>query len=432
MISMTNRDLLAMGFNNLKRRKMRTFLTVLGVIIGAASIIVMLSLGIGMNRNFMKNIEQMGSLNVIDVSPEYNFENGTSTKEATLDDIAVAKFKALENVDAVMPMLNKHTRIQAGRLEGYVNIFGIDLEAMEAFDFKVSEGSLPTAFGKNEIVFGANVSNQFFDPKSRNRYNSNQEVNLLETPLKLIPETMDPNGQRPRGINITPVGILEVSQGEKDWSAYMDINDLEKIYEDIERRTDNRDRRREEEDKYQNVKVKVENIDKVSEVSETINNMGFRAWSLNDMLEGMKSTYAGIQAVLGGIGGVSLFVAAIGITNTMVMSIYERTKEIGIMKVIGAELKDIKRLFLFEAAMIGFIGGIIGLLLSFGLSNLINQVAGSMMGGGMGMPVQEISYIPIWLYLAGLGFSTFVGIVAGYYPAVKAMRLSVLDAIRTE
>src|SRR6056297_317219 len=263
---MTNRDLLAMGFNNLKRRKMRTFLTVLGVIIGAASIIVMLSLGIGMNRNFMQNIERMGSLNVIDVSPEYNFENGTSTKEATLDDIAVAKFEALENVDAVMPMLNKHTRIKAGRLEGYVNIFGIDLEAMEAFDFKVSEGSLPTEFGKNEIVFGSNVSNQFHDPKSRSRYGNNQQVNLLETPLKLIPQTMEVNGQRPRGINITPVGILEVSQGEKDWSAYMDINDLEKIYEDIERRTENRDRRNEEEDKYQNVKVKVEDIEKVSEV----------------------------------------------------------------------------------------------------------------------------------------------------------------------
>lgn len=432
MISMTNRDLLSMGFNNLKRRKMRTFLTVLGVIIGASSIIVMLSLGIGMNRNFMENIERMGSLNVIDVSPEYNYENGASTSKATLDDAAVAKFKVLENVDAVMPMLNKNAILKAGRLEGYVNIFGIDLESMEAFDFNVSEGSLPTAFGKNEIVFGSNVSNQFYDPKSRSRYGSNVTINLLETPLKLVPQVMDPNGQLQRGINVNAVGILEVSQGEKDWSAYMDINDLEKIYEDIERRSENRNRRNENEDKYQNVKVKVEEIDKVSEVTEVINNMGFRAWSLNDMLEGMKSTYAGIQAVLGGIGGVSLFVAAIGITNTMVMSIYERTKEIGIMKVIGAELKDIKRLFLFEAAMIGFIGGVIGLILSFGLSKLINQVAGSLMGGGMGLPIQEISYIPLWLYLSALAFSTMVGIIAGYYPAVKAMKLSVLDAIRTE
>lgn len=430
MISMTNRDLMAMGFNNLKRRKMRTFLTVLGVVIGASSIMVMLSLGIGMNRNFMGNMERMGSLNVIEVSPEYNYEEGASSDRSLLDDTAVDSFKTIDGVEGVMPMLNKHVLIKAGRKEAYVTLYGIDFNQLEAFEFNFEKGSPPDGYVKNQVIFGSSIKDQFFDPKSRNPYQNMETVNLMETPLKLIPQEMNSNGQRPRGINISTAGILEVSQGQKDWSAYMSIHDLEKIYEDINRRAGNRDRRQEE-DKYQSVKVKVADMNVIDQVSDSISQMGFRVWSLKDMLDGMKKTYAGIQAVLGGIGGVSLFVAAIGITNTMVMSIYERTKEIGIMKVIGAELKDIKRLFLFEAAMIGFIGGIIGMGLSFGVSHLINQVAGSFMGG-QGMGIQEVSYIPLWLYLSALAFSTFVGILAGYYPARKAMKLSVLEAIRTE
>ncbi|MDM8533373.1 ABC transporter permease [Clostridiaceae bacterium HSG29] len=431
---MTNRDLMVMGLSNLKRRKMRTFLTVLGVVIGAASIIVMLSLGIGMNRNFMKNMESMGSLNVIDVSPEYQRyeeQSSTTSDKKLLDDEAIEKFKNLEDVDAVMPILDKYVTIKAGRLESSIRLLGIDLEVMEEFDFKVGEGTLPTQLANNEIVFGAHISEQFYDPKSRNGFGNNK-VDLMKESLKLFPEMRGNSDQRQRGINIKASGILEPDQGEKDWSAYMDINSLEKIYEDIERKSEDRSRRKEKEDKYQSVKIKVNDIDKVADVSKKINDMGYRAWSLNDMLDGMKKTYAGIQAILGGIGGVSLFVAAIGITNTMVMSIYERTKEIGIMKVIGAELKDIKKLFLFEAAMIGCLGGIVGMVISFLISQIINKVAASFMGGGMGMGIEEISYIPVWLYLSALGFSTFVGVLAGYYPAVKAMKLSVLEAIRTE
>ena len=137
-----------------------------------------------------------------------------------------------------------------------------------------------------------------------------------------------------------------------------------------------------------------------------------------------------IQAVLGGIGAVSLFVAAIGITNTMMMSIYERTKEIGVMKVLGCDLRNIRSLFLMEAGFIGFIGGVIGLILSFILSVVINKVAANaneyMAASG------GISYIPIWLVLLSLVFAVMVGMVAGFFPARRAMRLSPLAAIRNE
>ncbi len=161
-----------------------------------------------------------------------------------------------------------------------------------------------------------------------------------------------------------------------------------------------------------------------------IEGMGFQTRSLTDILESMKKTSAGIQGILGGIGAVSLLVAALGITNTMIMSIYERTREIGVMKVLGAKLFDIKKLFLFEAAMIGLLGGLVGLMISYGGSVLINHIAGKMMGE-FAMD-NKISIIPIWLAGGALIFSAMVGIISGYYPANRAMKLSALEAIKTE
>ena len=139
----------------------------------------------------------------------------------------------------------------------------------------------------------------------------------------------------------------------------------------------------------------------------------------------MKETTKMLRTMLGAIGAISLIVAAIGITNTMVMSIYERTREIGVMKVIGASLKDIKRLFLTEAAIIGFMGGIFGMLLSFGASKAVNYFA-------MKQSSDMLSSIPLWLYLASLAFATLVGVASGYLPAKRAMKLSALTAIKTE
>ena len=170
----------------------------------------------------------------------------------------------------------------------------------------------------------------------------------------------------------------------------------------------------------------------VQEVQKQIKEMGYEAYSLNDELESMKKQAAVIQAVLGGIGAVSLLVAAIGITNTMVMSIYERTKEIGVMKVIGASLKDIKRLFLFESALIGLTGGVFGVGFSYLISFLINKFSGQF-GQAIGAyGATKISIIPIWLIFAAMAFSALIGIMSGYFPARRAMNLSALEAIRTE
>lgn len=448
---MNNKDLLSMGFHNLWRRKTRTFLTVLGVIIGTSSIVVMLSLGIAMDRSFKENLANMGSLNVIEVnSARYYREDmgARNQEEGKLDDAAVAKFKKIPGVEAVMPIKRTYMKIAVGKMVAGVSVIGIDPDVMEPFDFKIEKGRLLSANDKDALVFGKNVAWDFYNPRSRNRFyggdrTGEPNVNLISNRLILTSDMeygerrsntgdRDPNNKPPKPHNVKGVGILQESNSEKDYNAYMNITALEKIMKEDEksRRENEGRRRRREEDPYQNIKVKVKDIQQVEQVQEQIKAMGFQTFSLTDMLKSMKETSRKIQAILGGIGAVSLLVAAIGITNTMIMSIYERTREIGVMKVLGANLVDIKKLFLLEAGMIGFCGGILGLVLSYLVSFGLNKIGTGMMG-----PSQSdtgISVITLGLAVSAVIFATVVGIISGYSPARRAMNLSALEAIKTE
>ena len=180
---------------------------------------------------------------------------------------------------------------------------------------------------------------------------------------------------------------------------------------------------------YDQAVVEVDDMKNVSEVQKIINDMGFQASSQMDWLEQSQKQSNMVQGVLGGIGAVSLFVAAIGIANTMMMSIYERTKEIGIIKVLGCDMRNIKNMFLLESGFIGFMGGVIGILLSYGISFIANKfLSGQFLVGIEG----DLSRIPPWLSLAAIGFAIFVGMAAGFFPALRAMKLSPLAAIRNE
>ena len=180
---------------------------------------------------------------------------------------------------------------------------------------------------------------------------------------------------------------------------------------------------------YSYAQLKVDDIDNVDSVASIVREMGYNVETNAEYLDSMKGQFAIVQAVLGGIGAVSLLVAAIGIANTMMMSIYERTKEIGVIKVLGCSLKNIKQMFLIEAAFIGLIGGVIGNILSFLMSFVINILTGN--GAAMGID-GNISYIPWWLVILSMGFAMLVGVAAGYFPSLRAMRLSPLAAIRSE
>lgn len=423
---MNSIDLIGMGFTNLLRRKARTFLTVLGVIIGTTSIIIMFSLGIGMNESFKKELEYMGSLNTIEVNKGYG-ERGP--KEVKLDDKAILKFEKMKNVVAATPIYRAHGKFFTGRYESYATIIGIDISKIDKFDFKLEEGRYPELKDKNAIVSGMYIPQNF--RKSRSRSYERKEIDVFKAKVQFTAGDTYDRSKKPKLEDVKIVGLLKESGDEKDYQSYMDISNLKKL---VEKTQDKESSRRNggsrTSTEYENALVKVDDINYVQEVNQKIKDMGFETYTLTDMLESMQKQYAGLMAVLGGIGGVSLFVAALGITNTMVMSIYERTREIGVIKVLGANIADIRRLFLFEAALIGFFGGIVGVILSYGVSYLMNKVGVNILGyyGGD----SNMSVIPLWLSGFALLFSILIGLISGYYPARRAMKLSALEAIRTE
>lgn len=456
-------DIFGMSLKNLFRRKVRTILTLIGVLIGTTSITVMMSIGIGLDKTSDDFMQSIGDINVITVEsyyfPEMDSGGGYAEPEfQNLDDEAVLRFSQIEGVEAVSPELYMYATLTSGRYEAGVNITGIDPKVMEYFNYNIEEGRLLNENDQGAIVFGNSIPYHFYNPRDLEKdggfHMMYGGMNDEEPPVDVLNDklTMVSNmyygmeeGGRQRGSNVQGVGILK-QNWENDYNAYMTIDFLRKIIKEEERKQSKREQSGEmgvamgrnsfQESDYERILVKVKNINDVDDIQEEISQMGFGVHSFADMRNETKKQMFVIQAILGAIGGISLLVAAIGITNTMYMSIYERTKEIGVIKVLGCFLGDIRKIFLVEAGLIGLLGGFIGMALSYGISLVINYIASNFMGSPDPMMMEQatvsVSIIPFWLALFGIAFAVFVGILAGYFPSRRAMKISALEAIRTE
>ena len=430
---MSSFDLINMALRNLWKRKLRTFLTVLGVIIGTASIVVMISVGIGMNVGYRQQIEEMGSLYVINVNAPYSGDKQTKDK-VQIDTASLEKFRKIEGVEAVTPVLQEYFTLIDGRNVYDTSIMGILPETMEAMGLDVSTGRTLQEGDSMAVVLSAYAKTSFYNPKLswQYRWNGSQSIEIDPYNDK-FQITYDNNyGTKQMDKSIKPKKIQVVGEmkenSQNSYYTVMPLSDVEKMVTEREKYQKSKGITSSSNKKkgvYDSAMVKADNINSVERIQQELKDMGFETYSLVDYLKQTQETSKMLQMVLGAIGAISLVVAAIGIANTMVMSIYERTREIGVMKVIGATVSDIRRLFLTEAAFIGFMGGLTGVAISYGVSKIVNVV-------GISMGKQTLSVIPIWLGLLGIIFATLVGVAAGFFPAVRATKLSALAAIKTE
>lgn len=447
-------DLIQMSLSNLFKRKVRTILTVLGVVIGVASIVVMVSLGLGLNKATMEQIQNYASLTAVTVNQPWDME-GTSEKDKKyLNDALIEEIMQMPHVVSVDPYLNVGILAKYGMYEGYINLQGTTISAIESMNIDVGEGTLPQKnAGELQLFFGNMALANFYESKTGKGYwetNEMPDIDLMKDSIFYILDQdayyqsqgggTDENGapyKKPKKYLIPTAGVA--AGGMEDyynysWNVYCDIDELIPVLKKefkkkaIPGQPTNSKGKPYKEIFYSQLIVNVDEMENVKMITQSLTDMGYEVYNDAEWIESQQQQLNMIQAVLGGIGAVSLFVAAIGITNTMMMSIYERTKEIGVMKVLGCDMRNIGALFLMEAGFIGLIGGIIGMMLSFGLSCTINYLVG--MSGEMGM--DSISYIPLWLVLLSLAFAILVGMVAGFFPARRAMKLSPLAAIRNE
>ena len=471
-------DLLRMSSSNLLRRKMRSILTILGVVIGTASIVVMISLGLGMQQSLYREIEQSGGMTAVTVTGKeagsqmyyYSSDSG-SDQEASkyVTDDTIENLKKLDHVKSASPVLTMNSIILTGKYYGNIQLTGMSQEALKEQNMDLVDGStLPKENSPEvDLVFGNMVLQSFMEKgvdkgywetgvmpevdvmkaqmflilDSDAYYNSQQNTGTMSagsTSEDAAGGTQTAVTKAPKKYVVRASGLVagdENTYNANSFNVYCDIttlkNMLKKEYAGraIPGQPTTKSGKPYKFFAYSNAMVQVDDIDQVDAVASEIQKLGYKVSTNAEYVKSMQKQFAMIQAVLGGIGAVSLFVAAIGIMNTMMMSIYERTKEIGVIKVLGCSLKNIKQMFLLEAAFIGFIGGLIGNLLSFLMSFIINMLTGN--GSAMGLD-GNISYIPPWLVLASMAFAVLIGMVAGYFPALRAMKLSPLAAIRNE
>lgn len=457
-------DLLTMSINNLWRRKLRTALTVLGVVIGTAAIVVMVSLGIALNKSYLEDVEQSGGLTTINVysGNEFGFyeydSDSSNTEKIELTDDVIEELAQLDHVEFVSPVLTSNIIIKQGMYQADLYVRAMSSEALNKLDIPLEYGSVPQDGEELRYILGNQAITNFYNAKTNSYpywdtgeipdvdlqgdffviYDTDAYYQTLwgdSTDSESGTTIKPPKKYVMNDFSLVSGGLEEYNQFSGDTYANIDAfkAQLKKVFKNkaIPGQPTTKSGKPYKYWVYNEAYVKVDSMDNVTDVQKVISEMGLQPSSNAEWVESAQKQSRSIQAVLGGIGAVSLFVASIGIANTMMMSIYERTKEIGIIKVLGCSLGNIRTLFLLEAAFIGFIGGILGLILSYGVSALMNKFMSSMMSGMMGS-TSSVSVIPPWLSLFALSISVLVGILSGFFPALKAMKLSPLSAIKTE
>jgi len=451
---MTFLDTIALAAGNLMRRKLRTLLTVLGVIIGTACIVIMVALGIGNLEQFNESIMQNENLTQIEIYPR------GSDKQSQLTDAKLNSIRSIPGVKTAGGVMEIPSYIKMGRYVYDSSILAVDPETM---DFKLMEGNIFADNANIEFVIGANARQDFRDPNAAYDYmggggtvtyigggmavaeavadgdaqkQQGPDVDWVGTQVEYYPAYMweieegesTPENPKPKQYRAQITGVLEAADSQESYRVYMSIPAANKLIRENRKWMDNMGVK---EGVYSNGFVNCTDVDAVADVLQAIKDMGYEAYSPTEWITQMQEEQGRQQSQLIAIGLISLLVSAIGIANTMLASILERSREIGVMKVIGLSISKINLMFLMEAAMIGLLGGLIGL----GISYIFMAV--SKFGGGeltfLGMYFMngvQLS-IPWWLAMGALAIAVGVGIVSGIYPAWKATKMSPLEAIRS-
>lgn len=460
-------DIIKICLQNLLRRKSRTVLTVLGVVVGCCAIVTMLSIGIGVQNSQQIMLEGMGDLTLIEV-----YGNGDKAK---LNDDAIRKFQNIPKVDVALgktSLDNIGFSIYAGDNDRYqmnwASIVGINQDALDKFGFELIEGTFPKE--KYQVLAGQYAAYSFSDSQRPDGQNT---IDLWEYRYQYNPDTGDYEyNENPDNLPDPYVKLC----GSKIKMEYYSYEDYDKKYTQeftvtgVVKQDYNKDYatsdgfiflttdlqalsktiypQSNKEQTYSQIYVKAMDISDVADIETEIKKLGYSTYSMESIREPLEKEARQQQMMLGGLGAVSLFVAALGITNTMIMSISERTREIGVMKALGCYLGNIRTMFLMEAGFIGLIGGIIGAGISFLIALIINLVSKGVEIAGvkeffalftpenismaMDPANSPVSIVPLWLAGFAILFSIAIGLGSGFYPANKAVHISALEAIKRE
>lgn len=453
-------DRILMALRNLSRRKSRTILTVLSVVIGATSIILMLAFATGISNSQKEMIESFGGLTSITIDGDKPSAN------MDVKDTEINKLKKVRGVRAVVPSKEFWGDVRVDSGDDYVLNTSFEVIPDDVFKLLTSDmfewGKNLSTSDKDAVILGQNANVQKIQKMPDGGWTSMPmeeefDYNSHEYYLRLGYKDESDDGvhfgnqdenteesTKPTfvDIKIKPSGKLNSKAILKGWSSYVNESFYKKLKEEdkklqspqLDMSYDEKGQpivAKSDKIKYDNLKVIVDDVNNLERIENDIKKLGYNTQSEASSAEEIKKQTMQVTLILGGIGSVAFIVSAIGIINTMLMSIYERQKEIGVMKVIGASINDIRGMFLIESGFIGFFGGVIGLIISLLVGKVLNGfLDGGMIFGGGGQGGNIIAISPL-LAIVGVGFSSLVGVLAGYIPARRATKLSAIEALRS-
>ena len=456
---MTFRDTLDLAFRNLSQAKLRTSLTTLGVSIGIASLAGMVSLGVGIQDQFVGRFTKSGMFDAINVLPgstgQINFGPGgrgsgrrgfgrnaaTARAQAEsdvplqeLNDDTLKQLAALPQVRDVYPTIRVPVELKYGGDSEYQLAAGVPMSVQGGGAFQsMVHGRFFASETEAACMLSLDFAKRINEANPGGLVGQQLTLNYVSSAAPAVVPGMPPTVQR----TDAPCAIVGIVQNETGpfpgagaVSALMvPMGKAKEIFfstvaaAQVASRDPGRSR------PYSSAVVKVRSPQDTQDVEEQIKKMGFSAFSLNDALQGAKRAFIILDIVLSLIGSIALAVSSLGIMNTMVMSILERTREIGIMKAIGGSDGDIRRIFLIEASAIGFLGGAAGIILGWVVGRVINFGANIYIQRQGGTPGNLFS-LPLWLIGSAIAFSVLVSLLAGSYPAARAAKLDPIHALR--
>ncbi len=402
---------------NIRANKMRSSLTMLGVIIGVSAVIVMVAIVEGARASIVHEFERLGAKLIIiayDPSVARREKETRRLSGLTMEDIRTirARCDLVQTLSAELPVPND-LPAKRGDQEYQVRVVGIQPDYGRLRNVQISEG-------------------RFLDEDDEANWH---KVCVIGSKVKdaLFKDGKTPVGRDViiQGISATVVGVLEEkgrSGGEDtDKQVLVPITTVQKRFIGAE--------------VVGMIWAQPKDGDKVTETMDQIweclmrvhnNTLGFQVDSLDNIQQAIGRVLSIFGLVLGGIAGLALLVGGIGIMNIMLVSVTERTKEIGLRKAVGAKKRDILSQFLIEAATVSGTGGLIGIGLGAGVAYAIGAISRQFMKGGVGGQPGLAIHLPLWSILGAFGFSAFVGVFFGLYPAWRAASLDPIEALRHE
>ncbi len=405
-------DLTYLILQGLRRRQSRLIFTILGIAVGIGAILFLVALGTGMQRLLLERITTSASLLTLDVSPPQN--DAIEITDEKLDTIA-----GFEQVEKVSPQAVMPGQVSVGDLVAQ------GTTRLVRPDFFVLSGTLPQvgrAFeqGDEKPVVVNTTLVELFGKTPEEMQGQTLELEVM--PERNEEQSRQQQGPQGRGGDsatssyalpgpFTVVGVL--SQENAPPTVYAPLSEAGNVPIPS----------------YQLAKVKVTDGEYMEPVRERLVEQGFLVSSLSDTVDQANKIFRAVQITLGVFGVIGLIVAAIGLINTMTISLLQRTNEIGIMRAIGATPRDIVKLFLGESVIIGILGGIVGIGLGVGFAEFFNWLLNILARSLGGQPVSLFAY-PVWFMGFIIILSALVGFIAGIFPARRAANLNPLSALR--